>query len=51
MTPNELANLKVARQWLDTPGGRQAALDLIDGLISDSEKEQAKAASADEEGR
>jgi hypothetical protein len=46
MTPNELANLKIARKWLDLSTGRESALDLIDGLIRDAEKEHAKNAAA-----
>jgi hypothetical protein len=44
MTENELANLKIARKWLDLSTGRASALDLIDGLIRDAEREHAKKA-------
>jgi hypothetical protein len=44
MTVNELACLKIARRMFDQSGGYQYALDLIDGLIRDAEKEHAKKA-------
>jgi hypothetical protein len=51
MTPNELANLKIARKWLDLSTGREHALVLIDSLIVDAEREHAKKDDQHGEGR
>jgi hypothetical protein len=52
MTENELANLKIARKWLDLSTGREHALVLIDSLIVDAERERdAKKADQHGEGR
>lgn len=50
MTDNELANLKIARKWLDVSGARESALELIDGLIEANDRERLRSGAASGDG-